>query len=423
MISSDRETDIIRYPKTALLPTMLIFLIFGLDLFASFPDAPVTLIKVIVLSLILLVCSIILCRIHKYSFATPTFPFCLLYIYLSLLTIRLVNDFVVEDHELFIYGSSVTLFAIFFLTIFLPAICFGLRKFDLDFSKFLIILQILCGIILTITVKNIMDGNIEISYDRRSFGVGALDIIYLGHQGVTLIFLSIYNLRIKKLIPICVLTFIIGILSLVYSDSRGPLVALVLGLIIFTLVYCNTIFKKVILCLFITLFFLFYEPILFFISDFLESFDIYSFKRILLFLLGDGGSSGRDVVLTEGLELFYENPFWGSSYLLPDDMYVHNIVLEQFMALGLFGGLIFLVLLIITLIQGVKLVARDKDNSIIFILFVQYFCFGLFSRTAIAIPQFFMIMYIILHLSKNKYQGQQILIDDDGFDNNSDIQK
>lgn len=427
MISSEKETYILRNCSTALLPTLLIFLVFGLDLLASFPDVPVTVSKIIVLFFILLFASIILCRIHKYCFVSPSLPFWLLYIYLSLLTVRLVNDFIVENHELFIYSNPITLFAIFFLTIVLPAICFGLRRFDIDFSKFLIFLQILSGMVLAISVKNIMDGNIEMSYDGRFSGIGTLDIIYLGHQGVTLIFLSIYNLRIKKMIPLNVLTLVIGILALVYSDSRGPFVALALGLIIFTLVYSNTIFKKLIICLLITLFILFYEPVLYFINDFLESYDIYTFKRVLYFMLGDSESSGRDVIFKEGLELFYEHPFWGSSYLLPDDMYVHNIVLEQFMALGLYGGLVFLVLLIITLIQGVKLVVRDKSNSVLFILFVQYLCFGMFSRTAIAIPQFFMAMCIILHLAKDKYLVKQVLIDNSSpygnFSDNSNIQE
>lgn len=56
------------------------------------------------------------------------------------------------------------------------------------------------------------------------------------------------------------------------------------------------------------------------------------------------GSTGRDHIYPKAIELFLNNPVFGGSFVLPNEAYFHNSILDAFVSTGLFGGILFLIL-------------------------------------------------------------------------------
>jgi len=392
--------DSLQSNKYLLWPGVIVFATFGLDLFSSFPGASVVLIKSVLLGAIL-VASFFILALYKKA-AVPLFSK-IIYVYFFLLAIRIFNDFIVEGQYFFMYQHSLTIVSFFLLTMVIPIWIFSSRRFELNFDKLLFFIQFLTLVVLSISIWMILTDQITAINGGRFNGVGMLDTIYFGHHGLTLFILSLYKFKVRRIFnTVCAC---IGILTIFLAGSRGPMVAFCVCMLLFLIIKSNNLKTKVLTALIVSIVLIFYAPILTAINDIFMSHGFYSFNRITMYLLGgmDGGN-GREEIYAHAYNLINDNPLFGYHYLLEDGSYVHNIFIEQFMALGYFGGAIFAVAVIYIAYLGYKEVTHsDNDGFLIFyILFIQYIMFGMFSRTIIALPQLWITMSVVIHYSTNR---------------------
>jgi len=286
----------------------------------------------------------------------------------------------------------------------IPIWIFNTRRFEIDFDKLILSIKSLTFVVLCISVKHILSGEFDAYSDGRFGGEGMLDTIYLGHQGLTLFLLSLYKFKQHKLVnALCAFT---GILTIFLAGSRGPMVSLCVCLIIYLFLNSYNIKTKIISILGIITVLIFYVLILNVINDIFLSHGINSFNRITMYLLGEmEGGDGRWAIYEKAFTLINQSPIFGYHYLLDDGSYVHNIFIEQFMALGYIGGIIFMIAVISVVLTGYKKVSRTDipGFKIFYLIFIQYLMFGMFSRTAIALPQLWICMSVVIHYSYKKY--------------------
>ena len=191
-----------------------------------------------------------------------------------------------------------------------------------------------------------------------------------------------------------------GLVSMTLSGARSSFIALFLCLILLLLGKVKK--RKIIFVLALSLIVLaryFYIYLNLLIQTWRRMVFIPSLEFLLLSSSDNVTSSGRDVLFAHGWKLFLSNPVFGYSYLLPDDSYVHNIFIEQFMALGLLGGLLFFVINIKAVSICWHIVKTDFSMILFPVLFIQYLVFGCFSRTIIALIPY----WLFLFLSINSY--------------------
>lgn len=329
----------------------------------------------------------------------------LLFIYLAMLLVRLLNDYVIPWQGMFLYKSPLTILFFYIFPILIPAIFFYRRKVVIDTEKTIWIISCAVFACLLASYNSIMQGNVEQSNDGRyDSGFGVFSIAF-GQYGTTLILMSIYlisqnkhNFKIIKNI-ILGLFILIGFFSIVFSGSRGPFVALAVCLFLWVVSKINISAKSVFFIILSLIAFVFIDDILYFINDQLIANDINSFTRILDTVFADDGlsqhSSGRDNLYVEAWELFLDNPILGNSLFIPGKIYVHNIFIEQFMATGIIGGIIFILINIIAIKRSISIIRHDSKFAIIPILFCQNLIFGSLSITIISLPAYWLFLYTL----------------------------
>ena len=100
-------------------------------------------------------------------------------------------------------------------------------------------------------------------------------------------------------------------------------------------------------------------------------------------------ASGRGAFYQEGIRMFMEHPVFGRSILLMGDLrggYVHNMIIEVFMAIGLLGGVLFLYINFKVFQYAYSLLKLNSRYSFFALIFIQYFIFLQFSRSISLLP-------------------------------------
>jgi O-antigen ligase len=81
----------------------------------------------------------------------------------------------------------------------------------------------------------------------------------------------------------------------------------------------------------------------------------------------EGDTSGRDVLFSNAIKAFLDSPIIGKQFALfgPGGTFVysHNIILDAFMGLGIFGGIAIIYFLTIAFKNAYKLI-KINDNTI-----------------------------------------------------------
>lgn len=246
-----------------------------------------------------------------------------------------------------------------------------------------------------------------IGSDGRFMGNASMDTIAFGHLGTSLVLMALslfYQSDIRlwhKLLSISAI--VAGLFISVAAGSRGALVALVVCFIAY--LYMNGHKMKILIGLpVLAVLFLALLPIL---NDILASFGNQALERLHASIydpnsMAAGVTSGRDVLYKKAWDNFIDSPLLGSS-LFVDGEYVHNSVFESFLGLGIFGGLLFVGLLVYTFIKAIQLGEQDKRYLFVALLFIQYLLYSLFSRTLSMLPLFWLSMFlVIIYHSKEK---------------------
>ena len=341
----------------------------------------------------------------------------LLAVYIPMLGIRLYVDFIIIGREFFVFGSSFTILFVYMMQIVIPALFFRFYDFKINSRRIgYILAEILC-VCMILSINKILNGDVEISDDGRfdnGYGIFAIEF---GHYAISLVLCSIVLLRSTKRFGVrllLILSILIGFFASILAGSRGPYMALVIcigilfigknrrkGRILKYVLIGITLLPLCLYCLSV-------------LSDVFADLGFRSFERIYESFFGGESlanqTSGRDILYKEAMDYFSMSPVWGYSYLIPGKIYVHNILIEQFMALGIVGGCVFLVINILALRKAWDIIKNNPDFSLIPILYIQYLIFGCFSSTIINLPQYWLFLLLTMnHQVKDTSNVESIL--------------
>lgn len=238
--------------------------------------------------------------------------------------------------------------------------------------------------------------------DSINGGTGSpLNPILVSRSGAVLFVLLLVNVlfktnKIKSYLYI--VGFILSILLIVLGGSRGPLVTcIVLSIITIFFYLKNSNTKNIFVVLFgflVSLIGLNYT-----ITNYSESIGLVIRINESLLNQEDVNYGGRGGHFESAFNQFINNPFFGDKIF--DNhlgFYPHNLFLESFMALGIFGGLIFAYLTFINTIKGGK---KNIINT-----YITFLCFTLFGFTSGAIWssfEFWILLAVINKFRKNDF--------------------
>lgn len=305
-----------------------------------------------------------------------------------LLSIRIIFDFefrtdiivdpsVVQNHYIYTY-----------LVCLIPALAVlvSVRYIDFDMAfKWLIGGHILFVFLYAYQTPTLFS---TFSSEVRSAGSMALNPIAFGQTGATLSVLCLCWLlktseQWQKIVAglfIC-----IGILIIFSSGSRGPLLALIGSSLFYVIARQQSPLWLILLLLVLGIFF-------YLLSDII--FDaIGSISPIMASRLTPTGNvnqyadltTGRTELYQSAIEKFLEHPLWGDGHALfyPDGTiwYSHNMVLDAFMGLGLFGGVLFVVVLTFVVWNSYQMIHNHYKYSWIGVLCICYVIRHMFSGT------------------------------------------
>lgn len=293
--------------------------------------------------------------------------------------------------------SDVHLIDTFQLWMYIIGICIPLifamiktyNYIDLNFSLYTIF--IILGIILFITLfsnQALFLGDID---EGRKDANVALNTISFGHLGVTTILIGLFILLNKKLSKfyniLVVIVVVLGFYSMLRSGSRGPFMALSVVILFWFLSSGKYFFKGVIIVLLLLIFtIIFINPILEFIgyiSPLME-------ERLKMSIY-EGDTSERNPLYEAAFNHFLNNPLFGNRFALFESVgyyegngtfiYSHNIILDAFMGLGIFGGIAIIFFLINALKISYFNIKNNNSNYWISLVLIQQISFDMVSNS------------------------------------------
>ena len=245
--------------------------------------------------------------------------------------------------------------------------------------------------------------------DGRFMGNESMDTIAFGHLGttITVLALSLFYQRGIRLWHKLVSAFaiVVGLFVSIAAGSRGALVALIVCFIAY--LYMNGHKVKILIGLPVLAgLFILLLPIL---NDILISFDNQALDRLYNSIydpnsMEAGVTSGRDILYEKAVNNILDNPIFGSSLFI-EGKYVHNSVLEAFLGTGIFGGALFIAIIVHVLISALRMAEKDKRYLFASLLFIQYLMYSLFSRTLSMLPLFWLSMYIVVYLKATENES------------------
>jgi len=210
-------------------------------------------------------------------------------------------------------------------------------------------------------------------YDTGRLSLEALNPISLGHVGATVIVLGYWRQRMLggSFAGLCLWlpTVMLGFYVVLAAGSRGPLVALIFALLFFeavkggrTLLVLSIAAVPLIAVLTIDL------------SQIEKFFGTNIFSRFeSAVLIGDASSQARIEQIESAWRLFLDHPFFGAALEDPSyGIYPHNVVVEAFMAVGVLGGFLLVILLCVCIFQAFQLARSNSVLSVFGALLIQY---------------------------------------------------
>jgi hypothetical protein len=386
----------------------LILILSGLPFFSAipvilFPGSEISFLNIFRLSVVVLSIILFLKALLEKNHILRSTELIPLYLFLIFYVFRLIHDLFISPIQLYYDGDDETvrnsMFYIlqFFGIIFIPI--FGTLSLNLKKINYELVFKIIYTIIYLALLISILDQyqNPDLS-SFRSTGSLTLSVLLYGHFGVSLILLSIFKfIRNRRLyVNIILLSgMVLGLISLSVSGSRSPVISLLAGVIFILYSRYSKLKSSLILCLFtIILYFFgiyFAQIINLYFPNILFERLIYAYEFLGI------TDQARNQYLIDGIREFYQNPLFGNGFLLTNynsqGSYPHNLIIESFMATGIFGGSLFTYLVLKTLFLTQKF--SQLDSSWLCILFIQFFFFGMFSGNLFSSFLFWNLLIII----------------------------
>lgn len=200
---------------------------------------------------------------------------------------------------------------------------------------------------------------------RRFIGNEILNQISYGQTGVILVILCLsyfYNqMLFRKLLLLPLIG--LGLMNLALAGSRGPMIELSFALVFFVIINFKKIgaFKLSLILLFFIGLGIYFSDYLIVFNTVLDRLQETSFNQ-------GSGSEERYFLFKEAWEQFFANPIFGYRQI---GVYPHNLILESFMALGIFGGLLMIYITIIALRNCFVLIKIESTNWIAMIFLIH----------------------------------------------------
>lgn len=233
--------------------------------------------------------------------------------------------------------------------------------------------------------------------DGRMVGNASMDTIGFGHLGVTIVIASMAVMQERSwLWKIAgAVTIIMGVGIMFGAGSRGPMVAIVVCVLVYLYAKGYKMSAIFAIPIILLLFYLLYPVI----NNFFTDQGNFAIERIYNSIFRademEDVTSLRDALYAEMTDSFLSHPILGDSFLLKDGQYVHNFVFEAFLATGVLGGTVFLLLMACTLVYAVRLIQINPIFIFAALLFVQHMSYGMFSRSLAILPVFWFSMYCV----------------------------
>jgi hypothetical protein len=218
-----------------------------------------------------------------------------------------------------------------------------------------------------------------------------LNPIALGHLAVTVMLMSLCGMRAHSLWAKLIYSgcFVIGAAGLVASGSRGPILSLIAVAFVWAISKRKNFVMAATATIIVVPAFLL----------FLAGSDSYIIHRVSTGFFED---AGRADIYRQAFNVFLDNIFLGGG-VEPMANYPHNLLVESFIALGIFGGFIFTWMLIQGWLSAIKVMAAGR-NDWVAILFVQYAAFVMVSSSLYIANVFWMMLACVVQLARS-YDG------------------
>lgn len=357
----------------------------GFPLVASTLNAvglPSTEIVIVARMIVLAVCLVMIAAGLASRRSPHNAAFVLFLVFFAAYMVRMAYDTAYVPHLLGRPGYIYWAFGVG--TCFAPALAIALFARDLDIIRLYRPLMLLSAVILllAITVGDTMVESVASgdTYDTGRLALEALNPISLGHVGASVVILIYWRVRmLGDGIGSVLLSLPLGLLGsyvLFATGSRGPLVALVLAIVFFEAVKGGraAIFLALVAAPFLA-------TLTIDVDQVEAALGTNLFSRLDTAYAGsDASSIGRLAQLSSAWDMFLDAPLFGAALEDPAfGIYPHNIFVEAFMATGVFGGTMLIVLLGMSGWLAFRISRSNTTLSIYGALFVQYLIAAQFS--------------------------------------------
>lgn len=235
-----------------------------------------------------------------------------------------------------------------------------------------------------------------LSYDNM---ISPLIFGYVGLFGISIFLWEWFHKNFITKISLFLL--FLSLFGLFYSGSRGPFISALIILLIIVFLKIKSIKSVFNITLAIALL----------VFSFLKFINVSNSKLIERFLLlykelNTGSNkigSNRGQIWYDSILQFFDSPIFGSGIEEFNVKYVaHNMYLEAFTSTGFLGGMIFFVLIFITLKKSIFLLKINHYSGFLSILFISRLITGLLS-SSIQDP---VIWFLILLITTSYYNSK-----------------
>lgn len=296
-------------------------------------------------------------------------------IFVSFYFLRICFDSIFFNHHLAVFESDDVITFILMTASYMiiqPISLFSNSEKSISFIKNNSYLLFSAPFILNVIFN--MGFNIVPSIERESPFVG-IGINNLGFLVAIILNYSLIKLMTYNSIRVKILNFIVLVFSIYILGITGTKSGFVSTIIILSIFFLLRIRK-------INFFYFFLNLCVFFFVGFL-TFDVWwvwvELYFRLLEQLVDLGDQNRYLIWSQAINLFLGSPIVGASFVIPKFGFFHNFILDAFVSIGFFGGIIFLLFsynIIRICFYQLKYFA---NNSFVPIAFLTTFIAGMFS--------------------------------------------
>lgn len=374
-----------------------------------------TLPSLIMRTILIVLCLIPLLRLRKP--AKPSWGDTITALYLSFWLIyflRLYHSTLLDGERLPRPDSYYWIWAVG--ACFVPFLAISTRSLELNFRRMFVCIYMLtaaaCIFASSQASTTVLRNGIEMTRDRVQ--LEALNPISLGHLGATAVLLALYQIFIlpstrRRLIWLSSSIFLIsfGAYLIFMSGSRGPLLALIIGMLV--LIITQPVKKMIKISFsFLTMTVLILPRLL----EIANNTSISSLYRFRAALTGeDDGSQGRLSSYESALEVFSNSAFIGGGLVEPQTQtYPHNFILEALMSTGIVGGIPLILAATACLVLSILLPLRDKAMAWLGLLHIQAFVGAMFTGAVYNITLYWTTAALIAsvmsveHVRKNGFK-------------------